>query len=393
MKIRDLLLLGIGAILFFLACSTPTPTTSNCVILINELPSKTPSLYTLEETLCLGGEDNPKVFRPSSLAVDREGTIYCTDDGRIKVFSAEGDFLRYISRSGDGPKEVRKPGIWGMRGDTLFVSPSEWCGPLRVQRFTTHGVWAGYEEQPAEIEVDYLAEGHVLASISQYCGNNRWFFHCAVVRTEGDYQYRNARYGLFDVAQQKAVSLDCHGGEWPFRFIYKWSNQIIFSSLPYTRDLPSFAVKGDTLAVLTRKGDELILYDKKGERLLTVQFNVAGDKVSRADKAWFNKPRPGMFPKPEGLKGKLIFPERHPLFIAVQWDSKGQLWLKRRKSIEMSMKGEYEYYIFNDTGRILGRQVLHVMPSVITDTEIYGFDRNENDEPVIKRFSYYKNQQ
>jgi hypothetical protein len=71
-------------------------------------------ILTLNEDLRIGEQENrPEYlfYRINSIAVDREGNIYVTDEGEkhIKVFNREGDYLRTIGRPGQGPGEFGRP--------------------------------------------------------------------------------------------------------------------------------------------------------------------------------------------------------------------------------------------------------------------------------------------
>ena len=68
-----------------------------------------------EEELAIGGEDeNGEIvlYQPIRLAVDDDGNIYVADmsDSKIKVFDAQGNFIRSIGEKGQGPGEFSSIG-------------------------------------------------------------------------------------------------------------------------------------------------------------------------------------------------------------------------------------------------------------------------------------------
>ncbi len=381
--------------LLFGGCSTASNPANNLnkIVIINTLPSEDISLFYLEETLSIGGEENPKVFQPSGLAVDNEGQIYISDDGRIKVFSESGEFLRFISRSGDGPKEVRKPSIWKIIDDTIFVQPCSWSGPRRVQKFLLDGRWIGYEQQPLEYNVDYLPDGQVFPSFSRYCGQDRWFFEYFVDRREGDFIYRTARYGIFDCRRHKTIQLDLEPLEWRDRFVYSSKpGSTTRGSIPFTGGSPRLAVHGDTLAVLSKDGDELMLYDGNIKRFLTVRFNFSGDPVTSKDRERLrNRILKNCNPRAYEFYRRVPFAKRRNLFSSVHWYDDGLLWLSRDKSWDIDEEKGNQYIILNKSGQVLGQQLLPFYPSLISGNCIYGVVPNEEGEPVVKRFNLIRN--
>jgi len=76
-------------------------------------PLFTAGIFSLEQDLAIGGEDNADyVFAViSSVAVSRDGTIFVLDqkDMNIKVFDRDGKFLRTFGKAGEGPGELSMP--------------------------------------------------------------------------------------------------------------------------------------------------------------------------------------------------------------------------------------------------------------------------------------------
>ena len=71
-------------------------------------------ILTLIEDLSIGADENRPdymFYRINSIAVDKEGNIYAADGGEkhIKVYSAEGKYLRTIGQEGQGPGELGRP--------------------------------------------------------------------------------------------------------------------------------------------------------------------------------------------------------------------------------------------------------------------------------------------
>lgn len=74
----------------------------------------------------------------ASLAIDDESSVYALQrqPAVIKVFGANGSFVRTIGKEGDGPGELRR-GVLSIRGDTLLIQDS---GNSRLTIYRTDGV-------------------------------------------------------------------------------------------------------------------------------------------------------------------------------------------------------------------------------------------------------------
>ncbi|OGD12500.1 MAG: hypothetical protein A2W20_06165 [Candidatus Aminicenantes bacterium RBG_16_66_30] len=76
-------------------------------------PQGAPTRLVFEEVYTVGGGDSPDASFVSASALDvlPDGTVYVIDmkDCRVKVFGADGKFLRVFGRQGQGPGELNQP--------------------------------------------------------------------------------------------------------------------------------------------------------------------------------------------------------------------------------------------------------------------------------------------
>jgi len=76
-------------------------------------PKGTPTKLVLEELYSVGGGDKPEESFAdiSALDVRKDGTVYVLDmkDSRVKVFDAQGKFVRAFGKAGQGPGELNQP--------------------------------------------------------------------------------------------------------------------------------------------------------------------------------------------------------------------------------------------------------------------------------------------
>jgi WD40 repeat protein len=75
---------------------------------------------------------------PIDLAAGPDGRIYVLDsrDSNIKLFTEKGEYLKTVSRKGEGPGELNRPWIASFVGDELFVVDSR---NGRIQVFSPEG--------------------------------------------------------------------------------------------------------------------------------------------------------------------------------------------------------------------------------------------------------------
>jgi hypothetical protein len=94
--------------------------------------------WQLEEDLRLGSLDGPydAFVSPTSLQVGADGRIYVLDGGipALRVFDADGRFLRQMGSVGEGPGRYLRPVSFGIAGDTI------WVGDMRTGRLTLYDV-------------------------------------------------------------------------------------------------------------------------------------------------------------------------------------------------------------------------------------------------------------
>jgi hypothetical protein len=132
--------------------------------------SERPSTVEAEELWRIGGEDDEEIFGVIvDIIADDEGNFYLLDAqlNEIKVYSADGEFLRTIGREGEGPGEFR--GAFNM-----FLVPGGNIGvlqafPSKIIVLTPMGDPAGEYPLPEVGEED----GGFRALLgAQYAGDN-----------------------------------------------------------------------------------------------------------------------------------------------------------------------------------------------------------------------------
>ena len=145
---RILFVISIFILFLFFACGKK-PESEASVEIIDGIehvhntgtPLHPDSSVTFEEELSIGGEGYEMLSRPMQYIIDNEGSIYISDwqDQAIKVFDANGDFIRTIGRQGDGPGEFSNVGRMTFLPDgRLMVTDSR---ANRISLFDPEGAY------------------------------------------------------------------------------------------------------------------------------------------------------------------------------------------------------------------------------------------------------------
>jgi hypothetical protein len=134
-----------------------------------KVSTEKPTTIKLEEAWRIGGEDDDELFGViTAIISDDKGNVYMLDAqlNEIKVYDADGEWLRNIGREGEGPGEFR--GAFGM-----FLVPGGNIGvlqtfPSKIVVLTPEGEPAGEYPMP-EANPD---EGFRVLVGARYAGKN-----------------------------------------------------------------------------------------------------------------------------------------------------------------------------------------------------------------------------
>jgi len=118
----DSLVIGLSIVCIVLSCQSGSSAVAAEEVLVDgvrhvhngELPREGITTVRLHEEWRVGGEDDENIFGViSDLLVDDTGNLYLLDMqlSQVSIYSPEGEFLRTLSRQGEGPGEVRRPSV------------------------------------------------------------------------------------------------------------------------------------------------------------------------------------------------------------------------------------------------------------------------------------------
>ena len=106
-----------------------------------------------------GGKDAGKMWWAASIAIDREGNVYISDEAlhRVTVFDENGRYISHWGEHGSGPGQMNRPaGIAFDNEDNLLVVDGL---NHRVQRFTKNGTliqsWGGRGDGVGEFNIPW----------------------------------------------------------------------------------------------------------------------------------------------------------------------------------------------------------------------------------------------
>lgn len=133
------------------------------------------------------------------LDVAPDGTVFVAPFGRVLHFSADGDCLRVIARSGISPGRIRVPGPGGMaaapNGDVLVAD----SGGGRIQRFARDGRLVAFWSVAGEpTDVTLAPDGSVYTTLGVPTSSR--YQHTDVVERYSEEGHRLERWGLDELS-------------------------------------------------------------------------------------------------------------------------------------------------------------------------------------------------
>jgi hypothetical protein len=300
----------------------------------------------LEELWRRGGEDDDVLFGVIIQAlVDDEGNVYLLDGqlSEVQVFSPDGEFLKTLSREGDGPGEVRQPFdmLWMPDGSLGLVQSF----PGKIIQITTDDTPAGTFQKKGE-------EGAIIAVVEAEGGGGNLVMGGVDVEITQGGQIRHMFISGFDVEGNETAQYVAYDVTWDFSdFVLRESEQyfMLFGRWDVTDD-------GSVITAVNHEDYELLFHNADGtlQRVATREHEPL-----KRDEEGYQLLRSMM----EGMKRMFPFPveteyrdTESPVNLLFVHPG-GEIWVQPMRGVRDQPEGVLAVYdVFSAEGHFL-RQV------------------------------------
>jgi hypothetical protein len=344
-----------------------------------------PSLYAVELDLTIGELDSPEeyVLFPTSVSSDGEGRIFVSNqrEGEIRIFDAQGQYLKRFGRRGDGPGEFNS-NAWGwfhvrsVAGQRLTVEDLP-----RLRIFDAQGVYLSSFDLLSVLvdgERRYASPPGVLWVPELETIVARWSLRLPDGGREESMALLSDALSVLQELPAREVAGPFQGEDWNL-------------TLPHSPRY-DWAVAGNRILAWGVSDEYRIdLYDLEGEGWVRVEFLLPPDPVTSAEIQAFKDEflSKGWVQGQEGVweprLNRAEYPETKPYFAEILGDDEGQIWVRRYSPI-LGPDGDdwVRYDLFDGGGRWLG-----IVDSPVTFEEIrggFGYRINRDEFPRVERY-------
>lgn len=322
-------------------------------------PKYTEQLFRYEEVLRLKedpGNDDSILFIPVSYVQNGEGKFYVVDFGRnrIAVFDRNGNFIRAIGRTGEGPGEFNRLSTIFVHQDVIQAYDSI---SNRLTRFNTDGTVIDVTSLNL-IANEFRTSS--LASLSRafLTADNRLI----LVSQERERTGQLVHFG------RKVIVLDSDREvEWQVvtpLHMFQTISKGIGILIPYTT-MPTIQYN-PSQGVLFSPGDEptLLLYNIDGSIKLRINFELEAKPITANDRArvldMFDERIADASERSAVnlriMKEGTIFPDRWPYWESATFDTYGYMWLAiaEHDTDRLAAGGGSLYMVLSPEGEYLG---------------------------------------
>ena len=331
----------------------------------------------LVEDLSIGNDDdtNFQFYRVSGIILDNEENIYALDAGncRVQKFDKNGKYLQTIGRKGQGPGEFTNPSTFYIDKEaSLYVSDQ-----MKIEIFDAAGEYKkGIPLENRIYEFLITPDGQIITHtiLSADEGNKK-----AIVNINLEGKINTTMAEFTDVEAVRSNTQE--GSTMTFKAYHQ------YNYWPY---LYPAGIDGFVYAYPSEY--KIFHMNSKGELSLVIERDVAPSLISREEKDFIingikkQTERRGIQITDDVLEAACQFPSHRPFFTRILLDDAGRIYVRRAGSV-LDRNVETQLDIFSKNGLYLYRTSLPFAPNLIHNGNIYDvFTSQETGEVEIKRY-------
>ncbi|MFC1726016.1 hypothetical protein ACFL4T_10350 [candidate division KSB1 bacterium] len=347
-------------------------------VVISGKPSGDKSLYYFEEVLSIGGEEpEPVVFQPGECLIDDDGNLYFSDEGRIKKFDQNGNFVQFIGTKGLGPGEIDFPSLKQIFIDTLLVGQSRWRGGKKLEVFDIKGKYIKRINYPTFSKSIFEGRRN---SLECYIGGDIFLVSSSLMEKQESKLFNEPKFGFAYSDGRVFRELDLT--------IEKFASTIDFggmgTSMPFAQiQCPVYYNK--KLYILSQNGTDIFIFSKNGDMIKAIKLNFQGTEVTNEEIEKYFSNWPEEYAK---LARKVDLPDRKPFVYDIIVDNTGKLWLNKGGTfgVNPSEVDEYIYIVIDEKGKYVADQVVPVKLIKVMNGFAYGFQVKEDGLKIFKKY-------
>jgi hypothetical protein len=312
------------------------------------------SLFTTEEELSIGGMEGSDTYAFSDIShmtADDQGRIYALDrkESHVKVFDAEGRYLRTIGRPGQGPGDLNEPIFVYFVRNELLVTQYE-----RLSFFSPDGdllrTVPMVKETPTRARCN--SRGNIIGTST-----------------------------VFDPTTPKTYAFVLKLYDPEVNPIKELARMQIERSLgptvnPMRPNIYMTVDDQDYVIFGYAERYEIQVFDSNGNLTRKILKTYKPVAITEEEKAASIEGAPPQM--------KFEFPEHHPPFLRFIHDETGRLYVQTYE--KAAAKDVYLHDVFGRDGRYIARVPLKRTPVLFRNGKLYSCEETEEGYPVIKRY-------
>ncbi len=374
------IILGVGlsfSLIMIMLCAEVFPaqkvkTVDGVKVIMNgskpQAPKGVPSTITFQEELSVGGGDDPETsFSEVGLfVVSDDGTIYGLDmkARNIKVYDAEGNFVRVIGKPGQGPGELGIPGgiVLTPENELLVLDAAN----RSLSYFTLEGEHIrnlSIADRLGLILIVPDGKGNLAGREMGFADGEMYF---ELKKFDRDLN------SLFTVSKVKFKPPVPGSG-----------NKIDLMDM-----INAYAFDGEgNLYYGPNQDYEIQAFDAQGKHFLSIQRDYKKVKITQEDIDEIMERMTAFGGATGGINIAELFefPDYFPPYRTFVFDEDGRMFVTTWEKGEK--KGDFWVDVFDREGRYFTRFLTNIETSLWKDGKAYAIVENEDGFRVIKRFA------